>query len=178
MYLLSPTFPLHECRAKCIAPILISSRKVVCISFQKSYHDYVTLTRNFILFTLSILLIGQPVVLCIRALGWQYYNSKSSILNGSTSQFRKSVVKIFVFWPLSFAIAPQACLLSAAAAARTRLYQNLNRSLFLPLLLSKVNKLVKEALRAHFLLSIWSKTKPCGVMLISKPIRTSKATRS
>ena len=42
---------------------------------------------------LSIPPTGQPVVLCIRALGWQFYNSKSFIPNGSASPFGKITIR-------------------------------------------------------------------------------------
>ena len=68
LHLLFLMFALCDCRVKHIASILILSRKVVCISFQESYHDYVTSTRNLLPFTLSIPPTGQLVVLYIRAL--------------------------------------------------------------------------------------------------------------
>ena len=48
------------------------------------------MTCDFLPFTLSILLTGQPVMFYIKALGWRFYNSKSFIPNGLTSPFEKN----------------------------------------------------------------------------------------
>ena len=77
---------------------ITSSRKVVYTSFQELYHDYVILSRGLLLFTLSILQIGQPVVLCIRALDCRFYNSKSSISNVSASPFGKITIRAPLQW--------------------------------------------------------------------------------
>ena len=113
---------LHS--AQRIAQILISSRKVVCTPFQESHHDYVTSTRDLLPFTLSI---PPWFNLVLSFIGWPFYNSKSSIPNGSASPFGK-----ITFWvrPSSsaFAMAPGSRPSSAAAAARTRTHQSLGRS--------------------------------------------------
>ena len=142
------------------------------------YHDYITLTRNLLLFTLSILSIGQSVVFCIRILGWRFYNSKNSIPNRLASSFGGSNIEIFIFWFPSFAMAPQSRLLFAAVVARTCLHQSLSCSLSLFILLGKMNKLVEKALEAQFLSSFQSKTKLYGVIPNSKPIRTNKIKHS
>ena len=43
------------------------------------YYDYVTSTSDFLPFTLSISPTGQPVVLCIRALGLRFYSKVNAI---------------------------------------------------------------------------------------------------
>ena len=62
------------------------------------YHNYIILTRDLFPFTLSIPPTGQPVVLYIGTLSWQFYNSKSFILNGAVSPFGKITIRFLLQW--------------------------------------------------------------------------------
>ena len=137
----------------------LSSRKVDCTPFQQLYHDYVNSARDFIPLTLSIPLVQRP-----------FYNSKSSIPNGSASPFGR-----ITFRPLFFAMALRSPLLSAAAAAGTRPHQIPGRSPSSSLL-GEADKFAGEAPGAHrFCQSSRSRTKPYRVTPNSKPIRNSNA---
>ena len=84
---------------------------------------HVISTRDLLPLTLSIPPTGQPVVLCVRSLGWRFYNSKSSIPNGSASPFGRITFRPFVFRPLSdmttarLVLCPSACRPSSFAMA-------------------------------------------------------------
>ena len=58
LHLLSPKFPLYNYSTKHVTQIFFLLKKVNYISFQKLYHDYITLTRDFFLFMLNIFPIG------------------------------------------------------------------------------------------------------------------------
>ena len=109
-------------------------KKVNYTPFQQLHYDYVTPARDLLPFTLSI---PPWFNLVLSFIGRPFYNSKSSIPNGSASPFGR-----IMFRPPSFAMTPGSRSSSAAAAARTHPHQSLGRS---PLLLPPLGEVDKLA---------------------------------